>query len=71
VNAGNMINDKWGVGTVTTTVNPLQWRSKNANNQPVYRFTEINNALPEKALITGNRLGDVWQIQLGGRYIFN
>lgn len=71
VNAGNMINDKWGVSTVTTTTNPLQFRSKNANNQPVYRFTEINNALPEKALITGSRLGDVWQIQLGGRYIFN
>ncbi len=71
VNAGNLINNKWGVGTVTTTRTPLQFRSKNASNQPVYRFTEISNSLPTTSTQTGSSLTDVWQIQLGVRYIFN
>jgi hypothetical protein len=71
VNVGNMINDKWGVSTITTTRQPLQFRSKNANNQPVYRYTEISNALPVKSTQPGSSLGDVWQLQLGVRYIFN
>jgi hypothetical protein len=72
VNAGNLINNKWGVSTIPVSVNPLQFRSKNANNQPVYRLTEItNNVLPTQATISGSRITDVWQIQLGARYIFN
>ncbi len=72
VNAGNMINDQWGVGTITTTTSPLQFRSRNATtNQPVYRFTEISNKFPETGTRYGSRLTDVWQIQLGARYIFN
>ncbi len=72
VNAGNMVNDKWGVGTVPITTNPLQWRSRNANNQPVYRLTEITSTvLPTTVYRDGSRLVDLWQIQLGARYIFN
>jgi len=72
VNAGNMINDQWGVATITTTNNPLQFRSRNTTtNRPLYRFTEISNALPENATRSGSRLSDVWQVQLGVRYIFN
>ena len=67
-----IINNKWGVSTIPVSVNPLQFRSKNANNQPVYRLTEItNNVLPTQATISGSRITDVWQIQLGARYIFN
>ena len=72
VNLGNLINHDWGVSTITTTRSPLQFRSKDAaSNQPIYRFTEISNALPTKSLLSGSFLNDVWQIQLGARYIFN
>lgn len=72
VNAGNMVNDEWGVGTITTTNNPMQFIRRNATtNKPVYRFTEISGAFPEKTTRTGSRLADVWQVQLGVRYIFN
>ncbi|MBK6392299.1 MAG: carboxypeptidase regulatory-like domain-containing protein [Saprospiraceae bacterium] len=72
VNLTNFINSDWGVATVTTTRNPLQFRSRNATtNQPVYRFTELSGALPTDALRTSSSLSDVWQIQLGVRYIFN
>lgn len=71
VNIGNMINNKWGVTTITTTKTPLQWQSRNTNNQPVYRFTEINDELPTNSTLPGSSLNDVWQMQLGVRYIFN
>jgi len=72
VNAGNMINDEWGVATITTTINPLQFQRRNATtNKPIYRFTELSGALPEASLRNGSRLADVWQVQLGVRYIFN
>lgn len=72
VNLGNLINHNWGVSTITTTRAPLQFRSKDvATNQPIYRFTEIGTSLPTQSLIKGSTLGDVWQLQLGARYIFN
>lgn len=77
-NFGNMINNDWGVGTIPTTVSPLQWIKKNANNQPIYRYTPIDNGLfkdtdglPTKSTIASSTLNDVWQLQLGLRYIFN
>ncbi|MDX1905557.1 MAG: carboxypeptidase regulatory-like domain-containing protein [Bacteroidia bacterium] len=70
-NFGNLLSDKWGVGDRIINNSPLQFRSKNADNQPVYRFNVVNGTFPTEALGTSATLGDVWQMQFSVRYIFN
>ncbi len=70
-NFGNMISNKWGVGDRIVNSSPLQFRSYNANGAPVYRLANINNELIKSTYTTSTTLGDVWQMQLGVRYIFN
>ena len=70
-NFGNMINDKWGVGDAIVNSSPLQFRSINGSGEPVYRFSTVNGALPTTTYRTSTTLGDVWQMQIGVRYIFN
>ncbi len=73
-NVGNMINNKWGVGNVATTTTPLTYVST-VNGQPTYRLATqlINNqtSLLQDAFIKSKALNDVYQVQLGIRYIFN
>lgn len=70
-NFGNLINNKWGVGDLIVNTSPLQFRNINNNGEPVYRFNAVNNQLPTSTYRTSTGLGDVWQAQLGVRYIFN
>lgn len=70
-NFGNLLSDEWGVGDRIINNNPLQFRSRNAENQPVYRFNVVNGNFPTEALGTSATLGDVWQLQFSVRYIFN
>jgi len=80
-NFGNLINQKWGAGYVVNSTRPVRYQSKDANNKPVYRmnvmsvnkvsdtevkFTPITETFSRRASI-----GDVWQGQIGIRYIFN
>lgn len=71
-NFGNLLNSDWGVGDSPTNTSPVQFRSRNATtNTPVYRFSTVRGSLPTEPLISSNSLSDVWQLQLGVRYIFN
>lgn len=70
-NFGNLLNDNWGVGRTTNNTSPLQFRSINGEGEPVYRFSTVNNALPSETYRTRVTIDDVWQMQLGIRYIFN
>jgi hypothetical protein len=75
-NVGNLLNDKWGVGYTLTNPRALQYRSVNAAGQPVYRlspqFVSSGQIVPiRETFVTGTSLADVWQAQLGIRYIFN
>ncbi|MBK7632925.1 MAG: TonB-dependent receptor [Saprospiraceae bacterium] len=70
-NFGNLISNDWGVGDRIVNSSPLQFRSYNANGAPVYRLAAINNELIKSTFIPSSNLGDVWQMQLGVRYIFN
>ncbi len=75
INFGNLINNKWGVGNVSTTPQPLNYRGRTAAGEPIYRLaTQVVNGatvLLQDAFVDSKTLNDVYQIQLGVRYIFN
>jgi hypothetical protein len=70
-NFGNLLNNKWGVGNTIVNSSPLQFRSINGSGVPVYRFSAVNNELQTSTYRTRVGIDDVWQMQLGVRYIFN
>ena len=72
-----MFNNEWGVGYYTTTNNPLLYQNKkDSAGNPIYR---LNTQLDEngKTILLRDHfqrsatLNDVFQIQIGLRYIFN
>ena len=68
-NIGNLINHKWGVADVINTTSPVAARPA-VNNVPVFRYTALNNSLNYTTYRKGTSIADVWQAQLGIRYIF-
>lgn len=75
INFGNLINNKWGVGNVSSTPQPLNYRGRTSTGEPIYRLaTQVVNGatvLLKDAFVDSKTLNDVYQIQLGVRYIFN
>ncbi|TLU91872.1 TonB-dependent receptor [Dyadobacter sediminis] len=79
LNIGNLINDKWGLGNQSTTVNPLALASVSADGTPSYRIaTQVVNEnnvnrtiLLRDSFIPSATVNSVWQAQIGIRYIFN
>lgn len=74
LNFGNLLNDSWGVGYLRTS-NPLTLASVDAAGKPLYRLaTQTINGKQElikDTFVKGVNLDNVFQIQLGLRYIFN
>jgi hypothetical protein len=78
-NVGNLLNDKWGVGNLQTTFNPLVLANANATTTgiPSYRLATQNingqTVLLKDSFTKSASLnsGDVYQAQIGLRYIFN
>lgn len=74
LNVGNLLNNKWGVGNSITTSQPLTYAGLNASGQPTYRLaTQVINGqtqLLQSSFIKSRTISDVYQIQLGVRYIF-
>lgn len=75
LNFGNMLNRYWGVSSLSTTANPLTFVSKDATTgEPTYRLaTQVANGstiLLRDAFVKSKTIDDVYQIQLGVRYIF-
>jgi len=74
LNAGNMLNNKWGVGNVSTTTSPLTIAGTDANGLPSYRLrTQIvdeQTILLRDAFTKSITIDNVWQAQFGIRYIF-
>jgi hypothetical protein len=68
-NFGNMLNHKWGVADVINTTAPIAARPA-VNNVPVFRYNLVSNNLNYDTYRKGTSIADVWQAQLGIRYIF-
>lgn len=75
LNASNLLNNKWGVGNAATSFNPLSYRSTSATGVPVYRLaTQTINGNPEllrDSFVKSTNIDNVWNAQIGLRYIFN
>lgn len=70
-NFGNMIKSEWGVGYVLNNTSPLASRGYDpATGIPVFRMNAVSNNLTYTTTRRGTGLIDVWQAQLGVRYIF-
>jgi hypothetical protein len=80
LNVGNLLSNKWGVGYQTTTSNPLTVASVSAAGVPSYRLATQSVRLPDgtsqtillrDSFIKSVTVDNVWQAQIGLRYIFN
>lgn len=69
-NIGNMINNRWGVAHVTNTTSPLSLSRVDAGGVPYFRMNTINSSIIYETYRKGTSIADVWQGQLGIRYIF-
>ncbi len=79
LNFGNLLNNKWGVGYLTTTATPLTNSSISAAGVPTYRLntqvitegTTNKTILLRDSFVKNVSIDNVWQAQIGLRYIFN
>jgi hypothetical protein len=69
-NLPNMLSKNWGVRTRTVTSNPLNYRSINANSQPVYRMQNNSGVLVTDPLQDNLSTSSTWRMQIGLRYKF-
>ncbi|HRI00459.1 MAG TPA: carboxypeptidase regulatory-like domain-containing protein [Saprospiraceae bacterium] len=74
-NFTNMLNPRWGVGDFVVDLSPITaTNSKTADNRPRVTFGRINDnkqyEYVKNLVRKSATLGDVWQAQLGVRYIF-
>lgn len=75
LNAGNLVNDKWGVSQRATAPALLNFVSYNAAGEPQYRLSTQRNVdgtttLAKNTFQRNSSVFDVWTAQLGVRYIF-
>ncbi len=75
LNFGNMISNKYGVGNQSTSTQPLSVASISAAGVPTYRFsTQVKDGqtiLLKDSFVKSITVDNVWQAQIGLRYIFN
>jgi hypothetical protein len=70
-NVGNLIDNNAGVAYVINTTTPVAFIGvDNTTGLPVYRMNAVNNSLNYSTYRKGTSVADVWQAQLGIRYIF-
>lgn len=73
LNVGNMLNSDWGVPQFAFQRNLLNYRGRNAANEPIYRLNTVSGTtnLPNETYRPSSSLGDTWRLQVGVRYLFN
>ncbi len=69
-NIGNLINNRWGVAHVTNTTSPLALSRVDATGIPYFKMNTVNGSLNYETYRKGTSITDVWQAQVGIRYIF-
>ena len=73
LNIGNMLNSDWGVPQFAFQNNLLNYRGRNAQNEPIYRVNTVpgTTELPTETNRPSTSIGDTWRLQVGVRYLFN
>lgn len=75
INFANLINHDWGLGNVLVTDQPLRYEGADANGKPIFTLaTQVidgQRQLIRNTFVKGVSPGDVWNLQLSVRYIFN
>jgi len=75
LNIGNLISQKWGVSYQSTSMQPLSVASVAPDGTPTYRFgtqTIDGVRVPlQNSFVPSATVANVWQAQIGIRYIFN
>lgn len=78
LNFGNLLKNKWGVGYLSTTVNPLTPTVNTAGavtyrlaTQVITEGTANKTILLRDSFVKNVSIDNVWQAQIGLRYIFN
>lgn len=74
-NIGNLFNRQWGVGYRLNTAAPLVFSKVDANGAPIYRMATVKDAtgsdnIKYSSFTRTTNLQDLWQAQLGIRYMF-
>jgi len=71
-NFTNMLNNNWGVGQIIANESPIGIVNIDPiTNVPTYRLNPARGEMPTNTFVRTANIGDVWQMQLGVRYIFN
>ena len=73
LNIGNMLNSEWGVPQFAAQNNLLNYRGRNAANEPIYRLNTVpgTSNFPFDTNRASSSIGDTWRLQVGVRYLFN
>ncbi len=74
LNAGNLLNSKWGVYKNMAASNYgaiLKYEGRDEANVPSYSMAKVSNAYPVKTYDTYLNISQCWMLQVGLRYIFN
>lgn len=71
-NFTNMINKNWGAGQIIANEAPIGIAAIDpVTNIPTYQLNPTGSDVPRETFTRTANIGDVWQMQLGIRYIFN
>jgi hypothetical protein len=71
INLTNLINNQWGVGWIPTNDAPITVVEIDENNNPVYQLNPVRGEISTEPFRRSANILDVWQMQVGVRYIFN
>ena len=69
-NIGNLFNHAWGVSNFINTTNPLAAAGVDGTGTPIFKMNRVNNSINYTTYRKNTSFADVWQAQLGIRYIF-
>ena len=74
LNAGNLLNSKWGVYKNMSISNSgaiLKYEGRDVSNVPSYSMVKVKGAYPTETYSSYLNINQCWMLQLGLRYIFN
>jgi hypothetical protein len=74
LNAGNLLNSKWGVYKNMAVSNYgaiLSYEGSEVGNVPTFSMVDVDGEFPTQTYDTYLNISQVWSLQVGLRYIFN